>query len=395
MAVHEIKKDIYSVGAIDWDRKIFDELIHLPEGTSYNAYLIQGSEKTALIDSVYPPKTAELLENICRLNLKKIDYIIANHAEQDHSGAIPELLKIYPDAKVVTNQKCKEMLIDLLLIPEDRFIVIKDGETLSIGNKTLEFIFAPWVHWPETMFTYLREDKIIFTCDFLGSHLATSNLFAGAEERVMLLAKRYYAEVMMPFRAQIRKYVERLRGMEIEFIAPSHGPVYDKPALILDAQADWASEEPKNLVLIPFTSMYKSTLKMVDFLVDELISKGIGVRVYNMTEGDAGNLAMGLVDAATIVFGTPTVLSGPHPNVVFAAFLTRILRAKVKYAGIIGSYSWGGRAVEDIKSILQGLKIEFFEPLLVKGHPKDGDFKSLAHLAEKIKEAHKKLNPTY
>jgi flavorubredoxin len=387
-----IKDKIFSVGAIDWNRRVFDELIHLPEGTSYDSYLIQGSEKTALIDTVYPPKTGELIENLRKLKVNRIDYIVSNHAEQDHSGAIPELLKLYPESKVVCNTKCKEMLIDLLLIPEDRFIVIKDGETLSLGDKTLQFIFAPWVHWPETMFTYIPEDKILFTCDFLGSHFATSELFARDEKKVYLLAKRYYAEVMMPFRVNIRKHLERIKSLSVEFIAPSHGPVYDAPEFIISAQTDWASEDVRNIAIIPYTSMYGSTQKMVSHLVDALTERGVEVRPFDMTGEDAGNLAIALVDAATIVFATPTVLSGAHPNVAYAAFLTNALRPKTKFAGIIGSYSWGGKAVEQIKGILSSVKLEFFEPVLVKGYPREKDFALLSELAQKIKESHIKCN---
>ena len=161
MVVRELKRNIYSVSVQDWDRRVFDELIPLPDGTSYNAYLIKCSEKIALIDTVYPPKEHELLNNLKKLNLARIDYIIANHAEQDHSGAIPKILKNYPQSKVVTNPKCKDMLMSSLLIPEDRFLTVSDGERLSLGDKTLEFIYAPWVHWPETMLTYLREDRIL------------------------------------------------------------------------------------------------------------------------------------------------------------------------------------------------------------------------------------------
>lgn len=392
MAVQKIKEKIYSVGAVDWNRRIFDELIHLPDGTSYNAYLIQGSEKTALIDTVYPPKTGELIENLKKLKVNRIDYVVSNHAEQDHSGAISDILKLYPEARVVCNTKCKEFLIDLLSITEDRFIVIKDGEALSLGDKTLQFIFAPWVHWPETMFTYIPEDKILFTCDFLGSHFATSELFAKDEKRVYLLAKRYYAEVMMPFRANIRKHLEKIKSIPVEFIAPSHGPVYDRPEFILNAQAEWASEEVRNLTIIPYTSMYGSTLKMVSHLTDALIEKKVEVRPFDMTGEDAGNFIIALVDAASIIFATPTILSSAHPNVIYAAFLTNALRPKTKFAGIIGSYSWGGKTVEQIKGILSSIKLEFFEPVLVKGLPRETDFDLLNQLAEKIRESHKRCN---
>ena len=197
MAVRKLKENIHSVGAIDWDRRLFDALIPLPNGTSYNSYLIQGSEKTALVDTVDPSKEYELLSNLKELGVEQIDYVISHHAEQDHSGSIPKILELHPNAKVMTNPKCRNILIDHISIQDDKFITVEDGETLSLGNKTLEFIYAPWVHWPETMFTYLREDKILFTCDFLGSHLATSDVFVGNESRTYDMAKRYYAEIMM------------------------------------------------------------------------------------------------------------------------------------------------------------------------------------------------------
>jgi len=196
----QIKPSIYAVGAIDWDRRLFDELIPLPDGTSYNAYIIKGKEETALLDTVDPTKTEVLIGNIVSLGLNKIDYIVSHHAEQDHSGAIPDILMLYPEAKVVTNPKCKAMLIDLLCIDENRLVTVEDGQTLSFGDKTLQFIYLPWVHWPETFATYLQQDKILFPCDFFGSHLATSSLFVDDEPRVYEAAKRYYAEIMMPFR---------------------------------------------------------------------------------------------------------------------------------------------------------------------------------------------------
>ena len=155
MVVREVRPGISSVGAIDWDRRLFDELIPLPDGTSYNSYLVKGNEKTALIDTVDPTKELELVDNLKELGVNNIDYVVANHAEQDHSGAIPKILGLHPNAKVLTNPKCKEMLKDLLLIPDAKFKQVDDRETVSLGDKTLEFIYAPWVHWPETMFTYL------------------------------------------------------------------------------------------------------------------------------------------------------------------------------------------------------------------------------------------------
>ena len=176
--MRRLGKNIFAVGAIDWDARLFDRLIPLPDGTSYNSYLIRGSEKTALLDTVEPSKTDVLFGNILGTGIEKIDYVVAHHAEQDHSGSLPDVLLVHPEAKVVTNPKCKQLLMDLLCLDEEKFITVEDGQKLSLGDKTLQFVYTPWVHWPETMSTYLPEDKILFSCDFFGAHLATSSLFA-------------------------------------------------------------------------------------------------------------------------------------------------------------------------------------------------------------------------
>ena len=389
--MRQLKPNVYSVGAIDWDRRLFDELIPLPDGTSYNAYLIKGSEKTALLDTVDPTKADVLIENLVNVGTDRIDYVVAHHAEQDHSGSIPDILLLYPDAKVVTNSKCKGMLIDLLGISEDKFITVEDGQTLSLGDKTLQFIFVPWVHWPETLGTYLREDKILFPCDFFGSHLATSSLFVDDEAVVYEAAKRYYAEIMMPFRGQIIKNLEKLKDLQIDIIASSHGPVYDKPEFLIDAYKDWVSDRVKNEVVLPYVSMHGSTRKMVEHFIDALIERGITVRQFKLSAVDIGELAMSLVDAATIVLGTPTVLTGAHPLAAYAAILANALRPKAKFASIIGSFGWGGRMVEQLTGLLSNLKVELLEPVVAKGCPKDDDFTALDRLADKILAKHKQL----
>ena len=182
--------NVYAVGVQHWDRRLFDELVPLPHGTSYNSYLVKGSEKTALLDTVDPEKTELLIGHLLKAGAEKVDYIISHHAEQDHSGSIPDMLLMYPDAKVVTNPKCAKMLIDHLHLEKDQIIEIEEGQTLSLGDKTLTFIYTPWVHWPETMSTWLQEDKILFSCDFFGSHLATGNLFVTDQARTIEGAKR-------------------------------------------------------------------------------------------------------------------------------------------------------------------------------------------------------------
>ena len=388
---NEIKPNVYSVGAIDWDRRLFDELIPLPDGTSYNAYLIKGSEKTALLDTVDPKKTHVLLENLASMGVERIDYVVAHHAEQDHSGSIPDVLLLYPDAKVVTNARCKAMLMDLLRIDEDKFITVEDGQKLSLGDKTLQFLFIPWVHWPETMGTYLAEDKILFPCDFFGSHLATSSLFVEDESLVYEGAKRYYAEIMMPFRTPIKNNLKKLESLDIQIIAPSHGPVYQRPKFIIDAYRDWVSDEVKNEVVVAYVSMHDSTREMVEHFVDVLAERGIKVRQFNLTGVDIGSLAMALVDAATVVIGSPTVLIGAHPSAAYAAFLANALKPKTRFVSIIGSFGWGGKMVEQLSGMLGNLKVEVIEPVITKGVATDKDFVALDLLAEKIAAKHREI----
>jgi flavorubredoxin len=387
MKPRKIKDNIFWMGSLDWDRRLFDSLIPLPDGTSYNAYLIEGSEKKVLIDTVDPSMVDELMAKL--KNVPKLDYIVSLHAEQDHSGNIPRVLSRYPDAKLICSPKAKGMLMDLLSIPEESFFTVNDGEVISLGNKTLKFIHTPWVHWPETITAYLEEDRILFSCDFFGSHIAATDLCVVDEARVYEAAKRYYAEIMMPFRTAIKKNLEKIESYDIAMIAPSHGPIYPKPDFIINAYKDWTNGASKNLVVLPYISMHNSTKQMVDFFSSSLVEKGVSVEQFNLVVTDIGKLAMALVDAGTIVLGTPVVLAGPHPNVAYAAFLANALRPKAKFLSIIGSYGWGGRAVEILSGMISGLKVEIIEPVLAKGLPSKDNFKALENLAEMIATKHK------
>ena len=390
MNPRKIKENILLMGAIDWDRRLFDSLIPLPDGTSYNAYLIKGSEKTVLLDTVDLPMTDVLLSQL--KSVKNVDFIVSHHAEQDHSGAIPHVLKKYPYAKVITSSKGKDMIVNHLCVPEEKVVTVEDGEELSLGDKTLKFIYTPWVHWPETMVTYLKEDKILFSCDFFGSHIATTDIYVTDEGQVYEAAKRYFAEIMMPFRNIIKKNIQKISEYEINMIAPSHGPIYDKPDFITDAYRDWISDIPKNSVVLPYISMHGSTKKMVQYLVAALSERGVKVHQFDLAVTDIGKLAITLVDAATIVIGTPTVHVGPHPNVTYAVNLANVLKPKAKFASVIASYGWGSKAIEQIANMIPNLKVEILEPVLVKGYPRENDFKALDKLADMIATNHKKNN---
>jgi flavorubredoxin len=389
MRAREVKPGVHLLGAVDWDRRLFDSLIPLPDGTSYNAYLVQGSDKTALLDTVDPTMVAVLLEQLDRV--EHIDYVVCHHAEQDHSGAIPEVMDRYPDARLITTSKGRELVIDHLHVAPERIQTVEHQETLSLGGKTLEFLHTPWVHWPETMVTYLREDRILFSCDFFGSHLTTTDLFVSDPGAVYEAAKRYYAEIMMPFRQIIRKHLDLLGSYALDIVAPSHGPLYGTPSFILEGYADWVSDTPKNEAVVAYVSMHGSTRKLVERLVAELAARDITVRQFDLAVTDIGKLAIALVDAATLVVGTPTVHVGPHPVVVHAANLANAIRPKLRFASVIGSYGWATKAVENVAGLIPNLKVEVLDPVLCKGLPREDDYAAIGRLAEAIRSKHQAL----
>ena len=388
MVVRELAPGVSSVGAIDWERRLFDSLIPLPDGTSYNSYLVRGSDKTALIDTVDPLMEFELVKNLVEAKTERVDYLVVNHAEQDHSGTVPMIAELFPAAKVVCSEKCKEILPALLDIDPERIIAVKDGDTMDLGGKTLEFIMAPWVHWPETMLTYLKEDHILFSCDLFGSHYAMSELFSDGAAIRETASKRYFAEIMMPFRGSIRTYLDRISAMGPEVIAPSHGPCLKPTAAIIDAYRGWTSDEVKNEVVILYVSMHGSTEKMVHHLAGALMAKGIGVRVFPLTSSDIGLIATSLVDAATVVIGTPTVLFGPHPLAANIAFIANALKPKTKFLSVVGSYGWGGKTLDQLTGMLTHVKAEVIEPVMVRGAPGAKEFQAIERLAANIAEKH-------
>lgn len=387
MEKRAIKEKVYWLGAVDWDRRLFDSLIPLPDGTSYNAYLIEGSDKTALLDTVDPAMADVLLSQL--RHTPKIDFIVSHHTEQDHSGTIPLLLERFPEAKVLATPKGKILLMEHLHLAEEVVVTVADGETLSLGDKTLRFVHTPWVHWPETMVTYLEEDRILFSCDFFGAHIAASELFVHDQGRVHEAAKRYFGEIMLPFRAIIAKNLDKLANFSVEMIAPSHGQIYNQPAWILEAYRDWVVHPPHNLVVLPFVSMHGSTRMMVDHLAAALVARDVRVELFNLAVTDIGKLAMALIDAATLVVGTPTVLAGPHPLAAHATFLANALRPKAQYLSVIGSYGWGGKAVETLAGMIPNLKVEVLEPVLCKGLPDQAAFAALERLADAIAQRHR------
>jgi flavorubredoxin len=389
--VVKIAEGVYWVGVRDWNRRIFDALIPLPKGTSYNAYLVIGKSGKALIDTVNPGFEKDLEDKIRALaNIEDIDYVVMNHAEPDHAGAIPYIMKVASRAKLVATARGAKMAQIYYRVSQERIKVVADNEAISLGDKTLRFIEAPMLHWPETMFTYLEEDGILFPCDFFGSHLA-EGFYSDEVEDLLVHARRYWGEIMMPFRTMARKALEKIAKLNIKVIAPSHGPIHRRPELILDAYKRWAAGETKPKAVIVYVSMWSSTEAMVKQMAEALASEGVEVALHNLIVTDVGDLIEDLVDSRAIVLGAPTVLGGAHPLAIYAAYLFKALRPPTKFAAVLSSYGWGGGAVRQIQDMLKDLKVEVVDALEINGPPTDEDMKRVVDigkaLAKRIFEA--------
>ncbi len=380
----EISDGIFWIGSKDWNRRMFDALIPLPDGTSYNAYLVRGSRGTALIDSVNPGFENELLDKLRSLtDIRALDFVIMNHAEPDHANAIKAVMDISMDSKLVTTQKGAKMAQVFYKIPEQRLVIVKDGDTLELGGRTLRFIEAPWLHWPETMFTYVEENSVLFTCDYFGAHTA-AGFYDDEVEDLLSAAKRYFGEIMMPFKAKGAQALEKIKGLDIDIIAPSHGPIYRDPERILDMYRLWTAGKTREKAIIVYVSMWSATEKMIRSISESLMSEGIEISYFNLLNSDIGDIARELVDSRAIVLGTPTVLGGMHPLAVYAAYLVKVLKPPLLYGVALSSYGWGGGAVGQLSEMLKPTKIEVVGAIEINGPASDEDLRKVAMLGKEL-----------
>ncbi len=386
-----LSEGVYWVGIKDWDRKLFDALIPLPNGTTYNAYLVVGTKQKALIDTANPGFEKELEDKIRRItDPSAIDYVVMNHAEPDHAGSIPHIMSINTRAKLVATAKGAKMAQTYYKVPEDRIVVVHDNDSIDLGGKTLQFVEAPMLHWPETMFTYVKEARTLFPCDFFGAHVARG-IFDDEVEDLLSYAQRYFGEIMMPFSIMAQKALEKIKNLKIDVIGPSHGPIYKNPERILTLYKKWSNGETKRKAIIVYVTMWKNTEKMVQPLAETLMSEGIEVASYNLTVADVGDIARDLVDSKAIVLGTPTVLGGAHPLAVYATYLVKALRPPLKFGVVLSSYGWGGGAIKHVQEILGSPKMEIVGSMEINGPPSESDVGKIIeigkNLAERIKKA--------
>jgi len=363
----EIKKGIYWVGAVDWNvRSFHGHTYNTSRGTTYNAYLIV-DEKIALVDTVYGPFAGELIDRIKEIvPPEKIDYVISNHVETDHSGAMPAIMKLCPKAKVFGTAKCKEGLYRHYYENWD-FQIVKTGDTLKLGKRTLTFIEAPMIHWPDSMFTYCREEELLLPNDGFGQHYATNLRFDDEVDACALMdeAKKYYANILWPLGGLILRKIEEVVKMSvpIKMIAPSHGIIWRKdPGKIINSYLGWAKNEIKPKAVIVYETMWNSTEKMARRIMEGLTDSGIEAKLYNVAEADRTAVIGEMLDAKGFLIGSSTHDNDMLPNIAGFLELLKGLKPKGRTAAAFGSYGWAGGATASVEKVLKEAGAEIKMP---------------------------------
>jgi len=374
----KVLENIYWVGAVDWNIRHFHGFTYSTHrGTTYNAYLII-DKKVVLIDTVQHPFAEEMIEKIREIiDPSKIDYIIANHVESDHSGAIAEILKHAPNATVVGTANCQRGL-EKHYFGNWKFQVVKTGDTINLGERTLSFIEAPMLHWPDSMFTYIEKDALLLSNDGFGQHLATSKRFDDEVDQSILMweAAKYYANILWPFSMMVTRKIEEIQklGLKIDMIATGHGIIWRKdPMKIVASYLKWAKGEAKKKIMIVYDTMWKSTEKMAKAMLEGIISEGVEAALYRLPFSDEGDIIGELLETKGLLVGSSTINNGILPTV--APFLREMegLRPRNKLAAAFGSYGWGGGATATIEKSLKGAGMELAAPALTAKWVPDKD----------------------
>lgn len=354
-----LRENIYWVGYVDWDIRDFHGYV-TERGSSYNAYLIK-DEKIAIIDSVKAPYVDSLLKNILALTeFDKIDYLVCNHAEPDHAGALPTLVEKCPNAVVVCNKKCRDILSMQFNTAGWKFDIVDETTRISLGKRTMTFVNTPMAHWPESMFTYIPEDTLLFSMDAFGQHYATSERFddTAVLREAMIEAKTYYANIIMLYGKQVAKVMDKAAGLDISMIAPSHGITWRSHiAEILAAYTKWMSHTPEAEVLIFYDTMWKSTALMADAIYRGANVEGVSVKKYDLKHTNITVIADATLSAAALAVGSPNLNRGIMPKIAEALTYLKGLSPEGKTAVAFGSYGWAKKGGQhEVQEILESMK---------------------------------------
>ena len=387
MQAFEIKKGIYWVGGIDWNVRDFHGY-RTQLGSTYNAYLII-DEKVTLVDTVKCYLVDEMLERISNIiDPSKIDYIVSNHVEMDHSGGLSKLIDIIPNVKIYTSKKGKEGLIRHYK-KDWNFLEVKTGDVLNIGKRNLTFVQVPMVHWPDSMVTYIPEENLLLPNDAFGQHIASSERFDDLIDFDILMnqSAKYYSNIVLPFGSQVLKAIDVVDSLDIDMIGPSHGVIWKKniPAII-EKYKKWASNVTDEKAVIVYDSMWGSTEKIARFIYSAFEKKSIKVKLMNLKHNHISDVMTEILEAKYICIGSPTLNNGMLPTV--SAFLTYLkgLFPKNRKAIVFGSYGWGGQSIGEIASVLEKIGCEFLiDPMRINYVPDKKELLKIENLVyEKI-----------
>lgn len=382
----QIKNNVYWIGKVDWELKKFHgEEYSTHKGSSYNSYLIQ-EEKNVLIDTVWSPYTKEFIENLSReIDLNKIDYIVVNHGEIDHSGALPELMKHIPDKPIYCTENAVKSLKGQFH-QDWNFHVVKTGDKLEIGNgKELVFVEMRMLHWPDSMATYLTEDNILFSNDAFGQHYASEKLFNDLVDPCDLLneAIKYYANILTPFSSMLRKKLEEVLSLnlQIDMIATSHGIIWrENPLQIIEKYSQWANDYQENQITIVYDTMWNGTKVLAEMIAEgiELADPDVVVKVYNIAKYDENDIITEVFKSKAIIIGSPTYSNGILHSVAGFINLMKSLKFKNKKFAAFGCYGWSGESVKVINELMENAGFQIIDEGYKNLWNPDQDAKSAA-----------------
>jgi len=355
----KLSTQVFWVGYIDWSVRDFHGYT-TSRGSTYNAYLVMG-EKVALIDTVKAPYVAAYLENVkAHVPLERVDYIVCNHAEPDHSGGLPATVKACPNATVLCNAKCKDALERHYDVSGWNFQVVKDSETFALGGKTLQFFDTPMVHWPESMVTYLVEDAILFSMDAFGQHYASGFRFDDESDlcEVMQEAKTYYANIVLPYGRPVAATLARLGGLKLSIVAPSHGVIWRSHfAKIVEAYQAWMVCKPAKKVVIAYCSMWNSTKAMADAVAAGAEELPVDVKLIDVNATSDTQVVTEVMDCAAFAAGSATLNMGIMPRLAATLTYLRGLKPVGKHCFAFGSFGWASKGCEEVAQYLQAMQM--------------------------------------
>ncbi len=388
----EIKKDIYWVGAIDWNIRDFHGY-STPKGTTYNAYLAI-DEKIALFDTVKKPFVHDLLENIRKItDPENIDYVIVNHVEMDHSGALPEIIDIVRPKKVVCSSMGKKALLEHYRREDWPYEVVETGQTLSLGKKSVQFIETRMLHWPDSMLSYLQEDRVLISSDAFGQHWATTERFDYEvdDHELFASAAKYYANILLLYSPLVKKLLANVAamGLKIDMIAPDHGLIWrSHPERIVAAYDEWSSQKGKDKAIIIYDTMWRSTERMAEAVADGLIREGVNSKLLNMKYSHRSDVMLEVLDAKGVVLGSPTLNNGMMPTMADIICYMKGLKPGPKIAAAFGSYGWSGEAVRHMTEALREMKFQLVdEGVRIQYAPSDESLDKCVELGRRIGQA--------